>query len=173
MKNFPSFIAKIRAALSPKKHKTLPPHPKSLCFSPARPQFEQVFRYLDKDGDGKISASELWRSMESSLGEQLLQAEAIELVASSDSDGDGKLGFADFLRLVQAEEEEDKGRSLRDAFAAYEREGKGFITARSLRRALRRLGEERTVEDCKCMIKSFDLDEDGRISFQEFEVMML
>ncbi|KAH0449289.1 hypothetical protein IEQ34_023089 [Dendrobium chrysotoxum] len=169
----PSFLSKIRAALSPKNLKNPPPRPQPPCFSPPHAEFQQVFRYFDKDGDGKISASELCSSMGSSFNEQLLQAELIELVESSDSDGDGKLGYEDFLRLVEVEEEEEKGRSLREAFAAYEMEGKGFITARSLKRALQRLGEERTVEDCKNMIKRFDLDEDGVISFAEFQVMML
>ncbi|KAI0488880.1 hypothetical protein KFK09_028719 [Dendrobium nobile] len=181
MKNFPSkpgcrgpsFFSNIRAALSPKNLKNPPPLPQTPCFSPPHAEFQQVFRYFDKDGDGKISASELCSSMGSAFNEQLLQAELIELVESSDSDGDGKLGYEDFLRLVEVEEEEEKGRSLREAFAAYEMEGKGFITARSLKRALQQLGEERTVEDCKNMIKRFDLDEDGVISFAEFQVMMV
>ncbi|XP_020704984.2 putative calcium-binding protein CML19 [Dendrobium catenatum] len=168
----PSFLSKIRAALSPKNLKNPPPLPQPPCFSPPHAEFQQVFRYFDKDGDCKISAFELCSSMGSAFNEQLLQAELIELVESSDSDGDGKLGYEDFLKLVEVEEEE-KGRSLREAFVAYEMEGKGFITARSLKRALQRLGEERTVEDCKNMIKRFDLDEDGVISFAEFQVMML
>ncbi|KAI0488876.1 hypothetical protein KFK09_028715 [Dendrobium nobile] len=180
MKNFPSksgsggpsFFSKIHAALSPKNLKNPPTLPQPPRFSPPHAEFQQVFRYFDKDGDGKISASELCISMGSSFNEVLLQADLIELVESSDSDGDGKLGYEDFLRLVEVEEEE-KGRSLREAFAAYEMEGKGFITARSLKRALQQLGEERTVEDCKNMIKRFDLDEDGVISFAEFQVMMV
>ena len=43
----------------------------------------------------------------------------------------------------------------------YEMEGKGCITAKSLRRALHRLGESKTIEECKKMIRRFDLNRDA------------
>jgi calcium-binding protein CML len=37
---------------------------------------------------------------------------------------------------------------------------------------LRKLGQDRTVEDCVVMIGEFDLDGDGVLSFEEFRIMM-
>ncbi|KAK8913564.1 putative calcium-binding protein CML19 [Platanthera zijinensis] len=167
----PSFLSRIRGAISPKKPKQHSPPPASPA-PPAHHGFEQVFRSWDVDGDGKISAPELRRGMSSFSGEKMLQGEAEAAIEASDSDGDGKLGYGDFLMLVEAEEGEEKERSLMDAFAAYEMEGKGGITAGSLRRTLRRLGEERSLEDCKLMMRGYDLNGDGVISFDEFKAMM-
>ncbi|KAK8916427.1 putative calcium-binding protein CML19 [Platanthera zijinensis] len=168
-----SLFARIHAAVSPKKSKKpLSPAPAAVPReSTAGREFERVFCYFDEDGDGKISAAEL-RNCLRAVGEELSPEEAEEVVESSDSDGDGMLEYHDFARLAVADEAEERGRTLRLAFEAYELEGKGCITAASLRQALRRLGEDWGVGDCRNMIKKFDLDGDGVISFDEFELMM-
>ncbi|KAG0464025.1 hypothetical protein HPP92_020094 [Vanilla planifolia] len=170
-----SFLARIRVVLSPRKPK-LPlssPSPPALPDqSPPGLKFDRVFRQFDEDGDGGISAAELCKCMRIA-GAELSHAEAEAVVESLDSDGDGKLGYGDFIKLLDAEEEEDRGRALREAFAAYEMEGRGCITARSLRRRLRWLGEEKSVEECRYMIEKFDVNGDGVISFDEFKLMMM
>nr|CAD1831284.1 unnamed protein product [Ananas comosus var. bracteatus] len=121
--------------------------------------------------------------MRRSLGEELSAEAAAAVVASSDSDGDGLLGFEDFLRLLAedekaagisaATEEEEESCSLREAFRVYEMEGQGCITPKSLKRALRRLGDPRTTRECAAMIRGFDLNGDGVICFDEFRAMMM
>ncbi|CAL9780391.1 unnamed protein product [Musa acuminata subsp. burmannicoides] len=106
-------------------------------------------------------------------GEEISPEDARSAVESSDSDGDGLLGMEDFVKLVEAEGEEEKGRNLRDAFGMYATEGQGCITPSSLRRMLKRLGESRSVEECARMIQTFDLNGDGVLSFDEFKIMML
>ncbi|KAG0461402.1 hypothetical protein HPP92_021362 [Vanilla planifolia] len=160
-------LARIRCALSLKKPRNVP----SLPLSPPPPGrgLEQVFRHFDEDGDGRISAEELCSCLGRVDGGGLSPAEAEAMVESY---GGGKMEYEDFVRLVHVEEEE-RGRVLREAFAAYEMEGMGCITARSLRRAFRRLGEEKSVRYCREMIRRFDFNGDGVISFEEFKVMML
>ncbi|XP_020089975.1 probable calcium-binding protein CML31 isoform X3 [Ananas comosus] len=133
---------------------------------------ERIFRCFDENGDGKISSGELQRCMRA-VGEELSCEEAEAAVRSTDWDGDGLIGFEDFVKLVESEGEEEKGRSLRGAFGVYEMEGEGCITPSSLRQALGRLGEARSIEDCSVMIRSFDLNGDGVLSFDEFRIMML
>ncbi|KAG0465510.1 hypothetical protein HPP92_019674 [Vanilla planifolia] len=149
-----------------------PSPPPPMTFSPPWATFERVFRYLDADGDGRISATELCLCLKTA-GEEVSPAEVEAVVGSSGSDGDGSLGYEDFVRLVDADEEDDRGWALREAFGAYEMEGRGCITTRSLRRGLRRLGEDRTVEECRDVIGKFDVDGDGVISFEEFKLLML
>ncbi|MQL92696.1 hypothetical protein Taro_025336 [Colocasia esculenta] len=146
----------------------------------------RVFQYLDEDGDGKISPSEL-RSCMRTVGEELSEEDAEEVVGSTDSDGDGLLGFEDFVRLVEVEGEEERTRDLRVAFGMYAAaegrrheavEGGGCctdacITPKSLRRMLAKLGEWKSLDECRVMIQSFDLNGDGVLSFDEFRVMML
>lgn len=173
----PSLFGRFFTMLSPKNEKNAMvssprlPVPSTLFTGSKSGELERVFRYFDENGDGKISPAELQNCLRAA-GEELSAEDAEAVVESSDSDGDGLLGLEDFLKLVDAEEEE-KGRSIRDAFQLYEMEGQGCITPNSLRRMLKRLGQSRSIDECRAMIRRFDLNGDGVISLDEFEVMML
>lgn len=135
-------------------------------------EFERVLRYFDEDGDGKISPTEL-RNLVGMMGGELLFQEAEIVVEELDSDGDGLLSLEDFVGLMEAGGEEEKLKDLREAFEMYnDEEIGGFITPKSLRRMLGKLGELKSVEECRVMIDHFDLNGDGLLSFEEFRVMM-
>ncbi|KAM3335960.1 hypothetical protein ACQJBY_030111 [Aegilops geniculata] len=143
-------------------------------------ELRAMFLSLDRDADGRISASELRGCMRATLGEDVRAEEAEALVASVDADGDGLLCEAEFLELAQQaawadaedEDNEQRTRALREAFRMYEMEGQGCITPASLGRMLGRLGTERGAGECRAMICRFDLDGDGVLSFDEFKIMM-
>ena len=135
-------------------------------------QYQRVFSHFDGNGDGKISPAELHRCL-GLLGGEISAVEAEAMVVLMDSDGDGQLGLDDFVRLIEVTEEEEKVRDLREAFKMYEmKDGSGCITPRSLKRTLNKLGEKKTVDECKSMIARFDLNGDGVLNFEEFMVMM-
>ncbi|KAI0503919.1 hypothetical protein KFK09_014865 [Dendrobium nobile] len=153
------------------------PKPIPRLSSPAN-QVEQevdmarIMSRFDEDGDGKISPTEL-RNCMLALGEDLTIEETKAAVESVDSDGDGMLGLEDFMKLASSEGGEEKRNNLKEAFRVYEFEGEGIITPRSLRAALERLGESKTVEECEVMISRFDVNRDGVLSFEEFKMMMV
>jgi calcium-binding protein CML len=89
-----------------------------------------------------------------------------------DSDGDGYLNLEDLIALMEEGGEEQKLKDLREAFEMYDSEKCGFITPKSLRRMLKKIGESKSIDECKAMIKHFDLNGDGLLSFDEFTVMM-
>ncbi|KAF2592127.1 hypothetical protein F2Q70_00044497 [Brassica cretica] len=125
---------------------------------------EAVFAYMDANKDGRISPDELQKSF-MTLGEQLL----------SDTDGDGMLDFEEFAQLIKGDDkcsEEEKKMELKEAFKMYIAEGEECITPRSLKMMLKKLGESRTTDDCRVMIRAFDLNDDGVLSFDEFALMM-
>ena len=137
--------------------------------------YERIFNRFDEDGDGKLSPSELRRFVET-IGEELLMEEAQELVASMDSDGYGLLGLEEFVEWVEREirgDEERKMEELKEAFRMYEMDGSKCITPTSLNRMLSRLGVSRNMEECSVMIRQFDVNGDGVLSFDEFKLMML
>lgn len=137
-------------------------------------ELRTVFDYMDTNSDGKISGDEL-QSCVSLLGGALSSREAEEVVKLSDVDGDGFIDFGEFLKLMEGEEDgsdEEKRKELKEAFGMYVMEGEEFITAASLRRTLSRLGESCTVDACKVMIRGFDQNGDGVLSFDEFVLMM-
>lgn len=135
---------------------------------------EAVFAYMDANRDGRISPVELKKSFET-LGEQLSDEEAEAAVRLSDTDGDGMLDFQEFAKLIKGDDkftEEEKKMELKEAFRMYIAEGEECITPRSLKMMLKKLGESRTTDDCKVMIRAFDLNADGVLSFDEFALMM-
>ena len=137
--------------------------------------YERIFKRFDEDGDGKLSPSELQRCV-GTIGKELLLEEAREVVGSMDSDGDGFLGFEEFMGWMEKETGDDQERKmedLREAFRMYEMDRSGCITPKSLKRMLSRLGESRSVEDCCVMIGQFDANGDGVLCFDEFKLMML
>ncbi|KAG7022675.1 putative calcium-binding protein CML19, partial [Cucurbita argyrosperma subsp. argyrosperma] len=134
--------------------------------------YKRVFDHFDMDGDGKISPVEVRECIAAISGAEVSMVEAEEVVAAFDVDGDGGLDVEEFERFVDDGEEEEKVKELREAFKMYEMEGSGLITAVSLRRTLKKLGEFVSLEDCMAMIAKFDLDGDGVLSFDEFKVMM-
>ena len=139
-----------------------------------------VFAAFDKDGDGKVSASELRCGLASTLGEDVSEKDAAAILASVDADGDGLLNQEEFARLAAGVHEDDddvvRRKCLREAFGMYATADTAttMITPASLRRTLSRLGShELGMEECKAMICRFDLDGDGVLSFEEFRVMMM
>ncbi|CAF2065320.1 unnamed protein product [Brassica oleracea var. botrytis] len=134
-----------------------------------------VFAYMDANRDGRISAEELKKSFKT-LGEQLSDEEAETAVKLSDIDGDGMLDFEEFAQLLKGGDEfteEEKKSKIMEAFRMYIAEGEDCITPRSLKMMLMKLGESRTTDDCVVMIKAFDLNADGVLSFDEFALMVM
>ncbi|KAI3666025.1 hypothetical protein L6452_44663 [Arctium lappa] len=135
-------------------------------------QYRRVFGHIDKNGDGKISPPELQICI-GRIGGDLSLEEAEMAAEMMDSDGDGLLSLEDLVNVVEGANEEEKINDLKMAFKMYEEmEGSGCITPKSLRRMLSKLGESRTVDDCKVMIAKFDVNGDGVLSFDEFREMM-
>ncbi|KAJ8770773.1 hypothetical protein K2173_021420 [Erythroxylum novogranatense] len=137
-------------------------------------ELKQVFRYFDGDGDGKISALEL-RAYFGSIGEYMSHEEAQDVISDFDSDGDKLLDFQDFTRLMKREgQDQEEEEDLKKAFEIFEMErGSGRITPKSLQRALHRLGDPKSYDECVTMIEFFDIDGNGVLDFHEFHRMMV
>ncbi|KAK4760859.1 hypothetical protein SAY87_005752 [Trapa incisa] len=159
-----------------------PPSPSRTGYcspsSSRQDELRQVFAHFDTDADGRISPSEL-RSYFRSVGETLTLGEAQRVIDDHDSDGDGQIDFADFVRMMKMEgccgQEEDREEDdLRAAFEMFEQDkGSGCITPKGLQMMLRRLGDSsKSYEDCVAMIRVYDIDGNGVLDFHEFHLMM-
>lgn len=63
-------------------------------------RLREIFDELDESGDGKISASELRRGLDS-YGIQLKDSEVRAIIADADADHDGTLSFSEFKEFVE------------------------------------------------------------------------
>jgi len=64
----------------------------------------EAFRVFDHGNDGLVSAAEL-RYVMSNMGEKLTDEEIDEIVHEADGDGDGKINYEDFVRMMMAEQQ--------------------------------------------------------------------
>lgn len=115
--------------------------------------------------------------MLASLGDETTSEEAELMVNEVDVNGDGYIDLGEFVDLNAqclrgvAEEEE-----MAAAFAIFDLDKNGRITAEELQEVLRRLeggvGHRTTVEDCKRMIRGVDRKGTGHVDFDDFKRMM-
>ena len=63
-------------------------------------EIHALFRVLDQDGSGTISADELMLVMTYD-GEEITVKEVEELIREADSDGDGEINIEEFVMIVQ------------------------------------------------------------------------
>ena len=57
------------------------------------------FKVFDRDGDGLITEDELQITM-NNLGDPMNEVKVKEMIADADLDGDGKINFREFQRLM-------------------------------------------------------------------------
>lgn len=69
-----------------------------------------AFRVFDRDGDGYISVEELRLTM-NNLGEPLTDHEVRSMIEEADLDGDGRINFQEFARLMQTQQQQQQHRS--------------------------------------------------------------
>jgi len=132
----------------------------------------KVFQKFDTNGDGKISAVEL-RQLLQALGSDTSPEEVERMMEQMDKDGDGFVDLSEFSEFhAGSGGNAGSTKELREAFALYDKDGNGLISARELHSVLKSLGEKCTLKDCNRMIKSVDVDGDGHVNFEEFKKMM-
>ncbi|KAG9445342.1 hypothetical protein H6P81_016682 [Aristolochia fimbriata] len=139
-------------------------------------QMKQVFKLIDANGDGKISAVEL-RELLVCLGYDKSKAavEAEGMVREVDFNGDGFIDLDEFMEVMGSRSDEPCGRKddLMEAFLMFDADKNGFISADELQRVLISLGHRKcSLDDCLLMIRGVDRNGDGLVDFEEFQSMM-
>ncbi|XP_068650981.1 calmodulin-like protein 7 [Aristolochia californica] len=139
-------------------------------------QLKHVFKLIDANGDGRISAMEL-RELLVRLGYDKSKAatEAEGMVKEVDFNGDGFIDLDEFMEIMGSRSEEACGRrdDLMEAFLMFDTDKNGFISADELQRVLVSLGHRKcNLDECLLMIRGVDRNGDGLVDFEEFQSMM-
>lgn len=141
-------------------------------------ELKEAFRMFDKDGDGTIDSEEFTSVMQV-LGMNPTKEELEILLNSVDTDHNGVIDLDEFIDVMRghlyngttdgAPTPDDE---LREAFAVFDKDGNGFISAEELKSALLNLGEKLEDQEINAMIAAADKDGNGQIDYEEFIAMM-
>lgn len=129
---------------------------------------------FDKDGDGTIDSEELANVLQV-LGMNPTKEELGILLDSVDSDRNGVIDLHEFIDVMQSHLQHDPpthADELREAFAVFDKDGNGMISAEELKSALLNLGEKLEDHEIRAMMEAADRDGNGQIDYEEFIAMM-
>jgi calmodulin len=74
---------------------------KKMTDSDTEEEIKEAFRIFDRDNDGVIEATEL-RHIMTTLGEKLTEEEAEEMIREADINGDGKIVYDEFVKIMMS-----------------------------------------------------------------------
>lgn len=132
-------------------------------------KMEEIFSAMDENNDGMLSKQEISNGYEEHFGYQIEDEELDKLFAAIDTDGSGAIDYSEFLMATMNEQQLMSKEKLKTAFKMFDKDGSGTISIDEIKDALGNLDEESAIK----MIKEVDQDDDGEISFEEFEKMMI
>ncbi|XP_030380184.1 calcium-binding protein E63-1 isoform X1 [Scaptodrosophila lebanonensis] len=150
-----------------------------------------AFDLLDRNRDGRVTANEL-QFMLKNLGINVRDEIIHDLIREASHSGNGLINEAEFLQWVgriqalrdeqqqheenaskPVDEADDVTEDLIAAFRVFDRDGNGFITRDELQTAMEMIGEPLNETQLEQLLAIADLDQDGRINYEEFTRLLL
>lgn len=133
----------------------------------------ETFRAFDVNKDGEIDVFEL-RNVLKMMHIHATHTELMEMIHSVDKDNSETIDFPEFLDLMKSRvghggPDED----LRKAFLQFDKRNKGYIDKESLRSTMKAFHNPLTEAELEAIFDEADLDKDGRITFREFQMLMV
>ncbi|XP_063685150.1 uncharacterized protein LOC134819254 [Bolinopsis microptera] len=136
-------------------------------------EFKVAFDIFDEDTSGTVSTGEL-ASVMKTLGQDIDEKEVGVMISEVDSDGSGEIDFAEFCTLMARQmEKSDPEMVYKKAFAIFDKKHDGFIDPSELKHIMTNIGEDMGDSEIAEMMKEADVDNDGKLSYDEFLEVML
>ncbi|CAN4099115.1 unnamed protein product [Withania somnifera] len=133
---------------------------------------KQIFYMMDTDKNGNLSFQELKDGLRV-MGQTVAEPEVKLLMDAADVDGNGMLDCEEFVTMAVHFQRLSNDDHLCHAFLYFDRNKSGFIEFEDLKISLfddhLAPQNDQVIND---IIFDADLDKDGRISYQDFKVMM-
>merc|ERR1712072_355010 len=105
-------------------------------------EFKEAFELFDTDKSGSIDSSELDFAMRA-LGFEPTGQEVADMLSKTDEDGNGTVQFQEFDDLVSGKlDRKDPDQEMKDGFAMFDTDNKGFINYKDLVRVATELGDK-------------------------------
>ena len=135
----------------------------------------QAFKDADSDGNGVLTADELRVVIHQHLSKPGVSAMDIDeqfakLIDALDIDGDGTIGYHEFIAATMETKHWATADRLESAFHALDTDGSEYLDPNEIKLALGGDDDDKTVED---IMRRFDKNNDGKIDIHEFKEMMM
>ena len=138
-----------------------------------RDNLSKVFKAFDKNGDGKLSLTEVKEGYLEHYGRIMSDEEVQAMFSAVDTDNSGFIDYSEFVVAAMNEHQLASEDKLRAAFRMFDKDGSGIISAEEIREVLTFGGSNSlSTEAVDKIIKQVDENGDGEISFEEFVRMM-
>ncbi len=129
-----------------------------------------TFCALDSDGTGILSLRQIADALVRGSRPPIAREDADAMVTRFCADGQSVMGYSEFLAAAMPRSVLLSEPRLREAFGRLDADGTGFITVPTLRALM---GDLYTDDELAGMIREADSDQDGRLSFQDFQGVVL
>ena len=133
----------------------------------------KAFRSFDQDGDGTISIAELRLVLGpggalAEVAGALTNEEIDSLISIADVDGDGEIGYEEFVQLVARMKGGDSEEDLKKAFRYFDIDKDGVISKGDMKVAMKKLGKDFSDNVINQIFEEADDDGDGTVDYDEF-----
>ncbi|KAJ1646152.1 Calcium-binding component of the spindle pole body (SPB) half-bridge [Coemansia asiatica] len=136
-------------------------------------EINEAFGLFDTNKDDHLDYFELKVAMRA-LGFDMKKDDVLNTLQRYGTDDKNTISRDAFVRAAsEMIAKRDPVEEFKKAFKLIDESNTGKITATSLRRIARELGENISDEEIQAMIEEFDLDNDGCINEEEFLKIML
>ncbi len=132
-------------------------------------KMESIFKAMDKNNDGMLSKEEISQGYEEHFGMAIDDEELDRMFNAIDTDKSGAIDYSEFLMATMNEQQLMSKEKLKAAFKMFDKDGSGTISKDEIKEALGTNMDEDLLDK---IVKEVDADDDGEISFEEFEKMM-
>jgi len=133
---------------------------------------KEAFELFDTDDSNSIDCKELKVAMKA-LGFDPTDQEVTDIVQSLDTDGNMELDFNEFKQVMSGRmQDKDKKQDMVKAFGLLDKDAKGVIEFKDLRRMANEIGEAMSDEELLEMIRTADKNQDQKITQDEFLELM-
>ena len=135
-------------------------------------QIRDVFRNLDRNGDGRLSKEELVLAYAQHNTEEQTQEIVENVMRKVDVDKNGYIDYSEFLAASINFQTLTSKANLEQAFRLFDKDGSGMISIQEIKEIL---GVDQQVSDTawREIMREVDANSDGEIDLKEFISMML
>ena len=134
----------------------------------------KLFNQIDHSQDGKISKAELYKGLSAIYKSPTLEKDVEEIYKNLDMDNSGYIGYEEFVRGAVNKQYFIQPYVLKFAFKYFDKDNSGEITYNEIEELFYKSipDKNKVRQTLTAIMKEVDLNNDNKISYQEFSYVM-